>query len=163
MFEWNLLTILAIFSAVVSLYILCQSMFPAPAKGLEQRMKEFADQAVQVAQAEHQTRLDYSMKSIESIDTILDEIHRRHSNQAISERELSRIVLTWGGYVGTVLQRRNGGHWQADSLTAGNNTYPLNCKNQEAIPVIWCLQRIRRGPQESVLSKCQAFSAAIQS
>jgi hypothetical protein len=162
MFEWNLLTVLAIISACFSLYILCLSMFPTPAKGLEQRMKDFAKQAVHVAQSENQATLDYSLGSIASVDRILEEFHLRHRTQAIPERELSRIVLTWGGYVGTVLQNRIGGHWQADSGTAGNNTYPLQCGNQEAVPVMWCLQRIRRGPSESVLTKSQMFLASFE-
>ncbi len=111
MFEWNLLTILAILSACFSLYILCSSMFQTPQKGLEQRMEDFAKQAVEAALKEYQTKLDYSLESISAVDSILEKLHLRHRNSPIPERELSRIVLTWGGYVGTVLKKLFGGHW----------------------------------------------------
>ncbi len=162
MFAWNLLTVLAIISACFSLYILCMSMFRGPAKGLEQRMKEFANQAVEVALSEHQTKLDYGIESISAVDRILETIHLQHVSSAIPERELSRIVLTWGSYLGTVLKKRLGGNWQTDSAAAGNNTYPLQCKNREAIPVMWCLQRIRRGSNASIVVKTNEFLESIE-
>ena len=162
MFEWNLLTILAIISACFSLYILCKSMFQAPQKGLERRMQEFAIQAVEVASEEHQTNLDYSLESISAVDRILEKFHLQHRNTAIPERELSRIVLTWGGYIGTVLKKRVGGQWQSNSPTAGSNTYPLQYNGYEAIPVMWCLQRIRRGSSASIVEKSNEFLKSIE-
>ena len=157
MFEWNLLTIVAIISACFSLYVLGHSLFQGPAKGLEQRMQEFARQAVELARSEHQTRLDYSLESIAIVDSILEKIHLQHRDSAIPERELSRIVLTWGGYLGTVLKKNAGGHWETNSSTAGNHTYPLLCNNREAVPVIWCLQRIRHGESANLAFKAKEF------
>lgn len=162
MFDWDLLTILAILSACVALYILYQSMFQGPAKGLEKRMQEFANQAVEVALSEYRSNLDYSVESLSAVDRILETIHLRHKESAIPERELSRIVLTWGGYLGTVLKKRLGGNWQTNSSTAGNNTYPLHCKSREAIPVMWCLQRIRRGSSASIIVKTNEFLVSIE-
>ena len=161
MLEWNLLTILAIVSACISLYVLSQSMFQGPAKGLDQRMQEFAKQAVELAQSEYHARLDYSLESIAIVDQILEKLHRNHLDTAIPERELSRIVLTWGGYLGTVLKKQRGGHWEADSPTSGNHTYPLFCQKREAVPVMWCLQRIRRGDSARVDTKTKEFLATI--
>ncbi len=157
MIEWNLLTILAVIGACFSLYVLCYSTFRGSAKGLEERMQAFAKQAVSLAKAEHQCHLDYSLDSISLVDRILEKIHARHQDSAIPERELSRIVLTWGGYLGTVLKRNYGGSWQADSSTAGQSTYPFLCNEREAVPVMWCLQRIRHGSSASVVTKTAAF------
>ncbi len=161
MLQWDLLTILAILSVFFSLYVLGQSFFRAPAKGLDQRMQEFADQAVKLAQSDYQLKLDYSMQSLANLDRILEKIHLSHRDSPISERELSRIVLTWGGYLGVVLKKHFGGDWYPDSPTAGANTYPLRCKEQEAVPVMWCLHRIRRSQYESIVFKTDEFLKAI--
>jgi hypothetical protein len=136
-------------------------------------MQDFAKQAVATAAKEHQIKLDHSADSIAAIDTILEGFSRRHRSQPIPEKELSQIVLTWGAYVGTTLIKHHGGDWHVDSLTAGSNTYPilfLKTKGasenvntstlSEAIPVIWCLKRIRYGNTESVAAKYQKATAS---
>jgi len=162
LFEWNLYSVVALILGGVAVYLLAQSRFRGPERGLDQRMEEFAKQAVEIAQADHQCVLDYGLKSIRLVDGILLKIHARHQSETIQERELSRIVLTWGGYVGVVLARRMGGVWATDSATAGPNTYPLQCQGFEAVPVIWCLKQIRLGAEASVALKIDAWVKQIE-
>ena len=125
-------------------------------------MQDFAKQAVEIARAEYQCELDFSLESIRQIDVVLEKIHLQFQKAPIAERELSRVVLTWGGYVGVVLMRRFGGTWNSDSSKAGPNTYPLQWKEQEAVPVMWCLQQIRHGAKESVAKKIDELVGRIE-
>lgn len=162
LFEWNWYTIVALALGGFAMYVLLQSRFRGPERELDKRMEEFAKQAVEIAYAEHQCVLDYGLESIRLVDGILLKIHARHLSETIQERELSRIVLTWGGYVGVVLARRLGGVWATDSATAGPNTYPLQFQGFEAVPVIWCLKQIRLGAEASVALKIEAWVKQIK-
>jgi hypothetical protein len=164
--EWYWLALIGFFTLFLGLFAVWRTEFQSPKAGLKARMQDFAKQAVATAANEHQIKLDYSANSIAEIDTILERLYCRHRNEPIQEKELSRIVLTWGAYVGTTLIKHHGGDWHVDSVTAGVNTYPIlfmktngssehakTSKLAEAIPVIWCLKRIRHGKSESVAAK----------
>lgn len=157
MLEWSLLTILAWLIFSVAIYLLWKTSFRGPALGLDQRMDDFAKQAVSLAELEHQIKLDYSIESIGQVEAILQLIHAQHQQAAIPERELSRIVLTWGGYLGIVLKRKFGGTWNPNSSIAGQNTYPLQWNTREAVPVIWCLRQIRNGESDGIRLKTDAM------
>ncbi len=124
---------------------------------LQQRMERFAQQAVEVAMQEFKTELDYRLETLDRLDAILDLFHKRHQQLPIPEKELSQLVLTWGAYLGTVLQNTYNGHWEQDSLMAGKNTYPLRFTTTEAIPIIWCLRRIRKGEAANILPVIEKF------
>jgi len=158
LFEWNALTAFAIVLACVAIYILTQSGAMRVRKDIDQRMREFACQATVIAHSEHQCELNYSLDSITQLDRILQALHAQHLQTPYPEKELSRIVLTWGGYLGMVIKKEYGGTWQTDSLKTGKNTYPLCWNDQEAAPVMWCLQQIRNGKVSSVASKIEAFN-----
>ncbi len=120
-------------------------------------MNQFSEQAVELARKEFAIELDYGIESLTRLEIILDQFHKRHQSLPIPEKELSQLVLTWGSYLGIVLQRKYGGRWQKDSLAAGKNTFPLCLATIEAIPVIWCLRRIRKGEAANLLTTVQKF------
>jgi hypothetical protein len=170
--EWYWLALIGFITLFLGVFAVWRTEFQGPKAGLKARMQDFAKQAVSIAAKEHQTKLDYSADSIAAIDKILEPICRRHRNEPIPEKELSQIVLTWGAYVGTTLIKHHGGEWRADSVTAGVNTYPILFSKtigvneraktstlSEAIPVIWCLKRIRHGAAESVAAKYEKVVA----
>lgn len=181
--EWYWLALIGFVTLFLGVFAVWRTEFQGPKAGIKARMQDFAKQAVATAAKEHQIKLDHSADSIATIDTILEGFSRRHRSEPISEKELSQIVLTWGAYVGMTLIKHHGGDWHVDSPTAGANTYPilflkpnaLNGKNakdksqsdrpksqtlSEAIPVIWCLKRIRHGATESVAAKYQKAVAS---
>jgi hypothetical protein len=122
---------------------------------LQQRMNAFAAQAVALAKKEFNTNLDFKIESVPQLDSILDQFHQRHRQTPIPERELSQIVLIWGAYLGETLQRQLGGEWATDSPVAGKNTYPLQWPSKEAVPIMWCLRRIRKGQEAKLIENVQ--------
>jgi len=161
--EWYWLAVIGFITLILGVFAVWKTQFQGPEAGIKARMSDFATKAVVTAAEEHKINLDFSADSIASIDTILEVFCRRHRAEPIPEKELSRIVLTFGAYVGTTLIKHHGGEWQRDSLVSGANTYPIvflvpNASNaektifrlSEAVPVMWCLKRIRHGFTESV-------------
>ena len=165
--EWYWIALIGLITMFLGVFAVWKTELQGPAAGINARMKDFAKQAVEVASKEYQTNLDYSPESIQKVDTILEAFTQRHASEPIPEKELSKVVLVWGAYIGTTFIKHHGGKWGVDSLIAGANTYPitfsqpdsanaeLNAGKQtakicEALPVMWCLKRIRRGQKESV-------------
>jgi len=173
--EWHWLAIIGFITMILGMYAVWKTEFQGPAAGIQARMRDFAKQAVAEGAKDYQSKLDFSTSSIEQIDRILDTFSQRHQTDPIPEKELSQIVLTWGAYVGISLIKQVGGTWHVSSQVAGANTYPIlyekpkiprNEKRSadklpiaEAVPVIWCLKRIRHGAKESVAAK---YREAIQ-
>jgi hypothetical protein len=175
--EWYWLALIGFVTLFLGLFAVWKTEFQGPKAGIKARMNDFAAEAVEKAAKEHQTKLDFSADSIATIDTILEGFSRRHRAEPIPEKELSQIVLTWGAYVGTTLIKHYGGEWHVDSLISGANTYPIlfskprtpgtaaasaseNRALAEAIPVIWCLKRIRHGATESIATKYKKVVAS---
>jgi hypothetical protein len=130
-------------------------------KSLQVRMSHFSEQAVELARKEFAIELNYDVESLPRLEIILDQFHKRHQELPIPEKELSQLVLTWGSYLGIVLQKKYGGSWEKDSLLAGKNTFPLRFATTEAIPVIWCLRRIRKGAAANFLATIHKFENSL--
>lgn len=145
MIDWNWLTVIAITLGALGFWLLWKVDNRLTRPGLQARMADFAAQAVALARDEFKLELDYGLESLAKLDEILEQFHQRHLRHPIEDRDLSKIVLIWGGYLGMTLQKAKGGVWESDSLLAGKNTYPLRLGESEAVPVMWCLRRIRKG------------------
>jgi hypothetical protein len=131
-------------------------------QNLQSRMDGFAEKAVELAQKEFATELDYRLQTLDRLEAILHQFHKRHQLVPIPEKELSQIVLIWGGYLGAVLKSNYGGHWEQDSIVAGKNTYPLHISKIESIPVIWCLRRIRNGEAANFLPLIEKLGREVK-
>jgi hypothetical protein len=144
---------------VVSVYAIYRWDLRAPLPGLNERMKEFARQAIKLAKSEYGVQLDYSVESLPELSQILDSIHERHRAEPIPDKILSQTVLTWGSYLGAVLLKQGEGKWETNSLKHGANTFPLLMERGEAIPVLWCLQHIRHGNSKGIEASVSSFLA----
>jgi hypothetical protein len=161
MVDWNLVIVVAIALGILGFWLLWKLDLGQPVIDLQARMEAYAAQAVQLAAEEYQRSLDYRLDSLEDIVGILDSVGQRHQQTPLSHKELQRTILVWGGYLGTMLQRQFGGQWAVDSLLAGIQTYPLRWAEREAIPVIWCLRRIRRGEKFDLVGTVRQLSEEL--
>jgi len=122
-------------------------------------MRQVAKLAVAIAQAEAGVDLDYSPASVHRVENILAELHNRHLQTPISEREISRLSLRWGAYIGEVMKRVRPGKWRRDSEKIGAGAMPLIFDSaSEAFPCSWVHKRIVDGPDDNVVFKFQVFS-----
>lgn len=91
---------------------------------LQQLMQESANEAVQYAEATHQTHLDLSKESAALIDEILTTLHQQHKSHAISKEHLFTLSHLFGAYLGQIFQQKVGGEWA--QLQLGDN-HPVIC------------------------------------
>lgn len=159
-FEWYHTAALAIVMLAYSLWQIWRMEMERLNKSIQTRMEEYAKEAVRKAKSDFRIELDYTIDSVENVNSILNQIHDTNSAAPAEPKQLSKTVLLWGSYVGITLQKKYGGEWKADSKEAGSNTYPLCFANGfEAIPIKWCLRHIRQGPADPIIDK---FNTAVR-
>lgn len=121
-------------------------------------MKSRAQLAVATAETEYDADLDYSPDSVETVESILAQLHQQHSESPISEADLIRHALKWGGYVGEVIKRVRTAEWQIDSEVGGEGSLPIVYEDDgESFPVRWCYKRIVNGTEDNVWHKFKVF------
>jgi hypothetical protein len=120
-----------------------------------EEMKVRASQAIEIASSEYETSLDYSPESVAKVEEILGKIHERNIKEPISEKQLVKESLRWGGYIGEVIIRIKPCHWELNSKIGGEGSLPIVFENEkhETFPVGWCYKRIINGPEDNVWHK----------
>ena len=122
-------------------------------------MQAVAAGAVKRAREEQRIELDYSPASIERLEVMLSELHNRHLQNPMEEREITVLSRGWGAYIGEVAKRMRPGKWRRDSEKAGLGAMPLIFEDGlEAFPCSWAYKRIADGPEDNIVFKFQMFS-----
>ena len=117
-------------------------------------MQSRAELAITDAERKFDVKLDFSTDSVETLESILAEVHHAHTTEPLSNEELTRHALNWGGYLGEVIKRVRAAEWKLDSDAGGNGSFPLVYDDgSESFPVRWCLKRIVNGEEDNVLAK----------
>ena len=122
-------------------------------------MQVVAREAAKRAKAESRVNLDFSPASIASLEEMLGKIHEAHLANPLPEKELMRLSIRWGAYIGEVMKSIRPGKWQRDSKKLGPGTMPLVFDSlNEAFPRSWVYKRIADGPDDNVAVKVQVFA-----
>lgn len=118
-------------------------------------MQSRAQRAVTDAKNEYDVVLDFSPDSVESLESILAQIHASHTADPLSDVELQRHALKWGGYLGEVIKRVRTAEWELDSQINGEGSLPIVFEDNsgESFPVGWCYKRIGNGDEDNVWTK----------
>lgn len=117
-------------------------------------MQSRAQLAVENAKAEFDAVLDYSPESVETVESVLSQIHDSHVANPIPSAELNRHALKWGAYLGEVIKRLRTAEWKFDSDVGGDASLPVvYADNSETFPVRWCYKRIVNGDEDNVWHK----------
>ncbi len=117
---------------------------------LEAMMVAYAAEAVRVALEAHRVKLDYSLASVYSLETIL-------AGQAAADLEYQ--TRTWGGYFGEVLRRRWQGEWSFTQYPNAVAAVPtLEIAGSRLYPLMKVNRRLTLGEAESLT----AFLELIQ-
>ncbi len=107
-----------------------------------------AAQAVQTAQAQFGFTLDYSDRSIQSLETILANITLDTTNNDAIEQ----AVKIWGSYLGEVARRSFGGAWELIQPPGRAAAVPtLVIAGSQLYPMMKIYRRLTMGEPENVL------------
>ncbi len=106
-------------------------------------MIAYAEEAVRVAAADHKVKLNYSLESVEALDSIL-------ANQGAVDLEYQS--KTWGGYFGEVLRKRWGGEWSLTQYPNAVAAVPtLEVNGSRLYPLMKVFRRLTMGQGESLV------------
>lgn len=118
---------------------------------LKQVVKNYAADAVRMAQAKFKIALDGSEASIAQVEHILDKIHKASVVKPVSDEVLGIFAKTFGSYVGEVFRKHHGGEWYMAEVEG--EQYP-GIKDEKRDFTFWpwgkAYNRIRDGQAESV-------------
>ena len=122
-------------------------------KTTEELMAYLADEAVADAAKNNNTKLDYSIESIERAEEVLGRLHDQYIADK-SSLSVSGLAMAYGAYVAEVIRRDNpDSRWVRDHAVAGEKSYPLHWLGGESFPCAWCFKRITNGPEDNVWHK----------
>ena len=123
----------------------------------DQVVAEGADGSVQQAKKKYGIDLDYGSASVKKVDTILTKLHAEYVKDKSNQR-WTMEGLGWGAYVGEVIRRQYGGHWEKQDAATGN-PLPLVWRNGTSFPVTWSLQQIVNGETDGIWARYQEITS----
>lgn len=134
----------------------------APSSGVLEEpnalMAALAEEAVQRARDEFQVALNFSPDSVAAVEDVLGKLHARRLAGEMTDARLHREAMTWGAYIGEVIRRLKGGHWEKDHSVGGPNSYPIHYGGGQSFVVGWCGKRILNGEEDNVWHKFQVIT-----
>ena len=116
-----------------------------------------ADGSVEQAKSVYNITLDYKPDSVKKVDGILTKLHGEYLKDRTNKRW--RLEgLGWGAYVGEVIRRQYGGHWDKQDGATGN-PLPLIWHNGTSFPVTWSINEIIYGGGQSIYKRYQEVTS----
>ena len=137
---------------------------------LDEAMAAAAAAGVTYAQQQFGIVLDYSVESIESIETLLAKHYEaiprgffaKVTNAGPSSQDIERVTMMFGGYIGEVIKRHaGGGAWHMESsLHPGDRVLTFRTTTGlELWPQIKALKRLENGAEDNVWHYFQTLLA----
>ena len=130
-------------------------MNKTPQPDVEVLMQQMNQSAFKVASSFDVT-LDYSDASIQSVESILGQIHSDYKKTK-DDSGLRGIALFFAAYIGEVIRRKGfGGSWSRNHPVVGHDSFPFAWKGGDLFLYGWCQKRIFDGKQDDVWFKYRA-------
>jgi hypothetical protein len=109
-------------------------------------MQACAAEAVRAAHDQFGFTLDYSEASVQSLETILANIHLSEDKESMEQ-----AVKTWGSYLGEVVRRSFGGDWELAQPPGKAAAVPtLVIAGSQLYPLMKVYRRLTMGDPENV-------------
>jgi hypothetical protein len=113
--------------------------------------------AERIASEHFDTRLDYSVESVQQVDRILGAFHDEY-RKTQSDDGLNGVALEFAAYIVSIIQRHFGpAQWERDCPSFGEDAFPLHWRGSSVYPYAWCQKRIFDGPADDVWFKFRAI------
>ncbi|MEQ1812732.1 MAG: hypothetical protein ABL889_22585 [Terricaulis sp.] len=119
---------------------------------VQQAAETFARDAIAFGRKNFQVELDFSDASVAHIESMMENFDRNASRGLPSAEVLAKFGKIFGSYVGEVYRKNHGGVWGVIT-TDGNQIPGVRGLNGTLLwPWARVENRMRQGPQESVLT-----------
>jgi hypothetical protein len=126
-------------------------------KTTDEFVQWLANEAVKDAREQNRVELDYSVASIQKVETILGGLHDQYAKNQ-SSISVNSLGSAYGAYIGEVIRRSEpGAKWERDDSVGGEKSYPIIWGDGHSYPMAWCYRRIVNGPEDNVWVKYQVL------
>lgn len=127
---------------------------------LQQLMTDSANNAVLTSQEEFDITLDFSLESIEKVDTIIVGFLDRFKAQALEDKAIFTICNIYGAYVGETFKKLAGGEWLLDQSNPDAPSIYIAINEHTYAFAGICYERL---VNDSTISVQEYFDKAISS
>jgi hypothetical protein len=122
------------------------------------KMKFFAENAVEIAKKRYQTILDFSEGSIQEVEKILGAMYESRPQRwlgkllgrGLSKRQLERAAIALGAYMGEVMRLSLGGEWREENILNYDGVITLKVNDTNLFPTGKVYKRLVNGPEDDV-------------
>jgi hypothetical protein len=120
-------------------------------------MSAYAEDAVDFARLRFHVTLDYSLSSVEQVESIAEQLYQSRPKgiigklfkKAPSEEELQTVYKMLGGYIGEVLRRNKGGEW---AINQEFSAIGIQCGELWVFPPAKVHKRLANGSEDNLWS-----------
>jgi hypothetical protein len=124
----------------------------------DKKWRLMSEQAVMDSWNNYGVPLDYSDKSIQTLDAELDRIYRSAEFRAASDKDQRAEGVIFGAYLGEVICRNHGGAWGEESNEEAQLfSFPVKFGKDVVFPANWCYKRLENGPEDNIWLKYKYF------
>jgi hypothetical protein len=122
-------------------------------------MLAYALDAVDHAKQVMGVDLDFTLESIEKVESILDAMFRAKPKSLLAKlvkrapslKDIDLFAKAYGGYIGEVLRRQGGGEWYLDEdIVPGQTVIGLRKGSVRIWPAAKVGKRLTNGPEDNV-------------
>jgi hypothetical protein len=121
-------------------------------------MAAYAKDAVEYA-AKFKRKLDYSEESIAELEKLCTFLYaaipktffKKLFRKMPSDETIIGVSKMLGGYLGEVVIKHYGGHWEVENFMNEGNTIVLVSGEIKAFPVGKIYKRLKNGPEDNIL------------
>ncbi|HEX3436949.1 MAG TPA: hypothetical protein VHT24_09285 [Pseudacidobacterium sp.] len=114
---------------------------------LDAMMQAYAEEAVRDASREYDVKLDYSIASIEQLESILNRI------APVPEADSDYAAKLWGSYLGEVFRRQYGSEWTMSEYPGEKFAVPtIEIGGSRIYPLMKVHRRLTLGVSESLVA-----------
>jgi hypothetical protein len=133
------------------------------AQELNALMKTASADAIHYAQDEHHITLDNTLASLQQLDTLLAELHKREQSQRHSAELIFTLCNLFGAYIGEVFIANVGGQWQHNQQDSAAPFVFVQFQDKEFPFASVCYHKITRDNNISLQDYVkQAMANAMQ-
>ena len=138
-----------------------------PDQELNRAVLHFTEACLVFSYSSRGVELDFSEKSLEQVDTIIEQFHQNREKMLASAAGLPRedIVNWYGCYAGEVFRRVLGGEWVTDAsspVAGGQKITHLNVSGNRIYVVTKVHKYLEHGSEDSLAFLLRSVRSIIQ-
>ncbi|WP_214000822.1 hypothetical protein [Arsukibacterium sp.] len=124
-------------------------------------MEESARDAVGYMAEQHQLQLDFSLASLQDVDTVLATLHQRQQQQSHSPELIFTLSNIIGAYIGEVFINNYGGNWHSNTADNAAPYISVQLSDKEFPFASVCYHKITQDDTISVADYVKQAAANV--